>query len=197
MATPLAHSAVGLAFGLARFRPLEAGNPEARPGPAWRPLAVCVILANAPDVDYLFGLFAGRFNAFHQTVTHTGVWVAALALALWLLARGRRRTKPGWSFPFLLALLGSHLLLDWLTADYSPPAGLTIGWPWSDRIWHASVSLFPAPAKSGWASLASWHNLRVLAWEAALTLPLPALAWLIQSRRSGNSGSTGSRAAVD
>lgn len=180
MSSPVAHSLIGLALGLIRFLPRYRHWDEL-PGclrTLWRPLLFCVLLANAPDLDYLFGLFNGNLNYYHQTVTHTLVWICITALAIWAYGRLRERRTAYWSLGLLLALLGSHLLVDWLTVDCSPPIGLMLAWPFSDHLYHASFAFFPPPAKQTWADLWSLQNLRLVLVEAALTLPLViAVLW--------------------
>ncbi len=174
MPSPVGHSIIGLALGLAWRLP---------GGQTWRDLAraawsqrgwllLCVVLANAPDVDFLFGLARGNLNAWHQQATHTLAWTVLAAGLVWLLLRRRSVTLR--DFLFILALPLSHLLADLLCADTSPPVGLPLAWPFSEHYGHAPVSLFPAPAKASPADLVSWHNARVIAAELLLTLPLLA-----------------------
>ncbi|MCX6992787.1 MAG: metal-dependent hydrolase [Kiritimatiellaeota bacterium] len=174
MSSPIAHSLIGLALGLIRFLPHYrrwdelAGQFRA----LWRPLLFCVLLANAPDLDYFFGIFRGNVNYYHQTVTHTLIWIGVTALAIWAYGRFRERRASWLSLGLLLALLGSHLLADWLTVDCAPPIGLTLAWPFSDRLFNATWAFFPPPAKQTLAALWSLQNLRLVLVESAITLPL-------------------------
>ena len=104
MASPVAHSVIGLAMAILGW-PM-AGFPGAlwweglkRVWPIW---LACVILANAPDLDYLYGLPGGQLNAFHQTVTHTGIWCLSLILAVGLTDAGFHRRW--WPRVWILAL---------------------------------------------------------------------------------------------
>jgi len=174
MASPIAHSLIGLALGLIRFLPRYRCWDEltAQFHVLWRPLLFCMLLANAPDLDYLFGLFNGNLNTYHQTVTHTLIWVGMTALAIWAYGWLRERRASWLSLGLLLALLGSHLLADWLTVDCSPPIGLMLAWPFSDHLYHAAFAFFPPPAKQTWAAVWSLQNLRLVLMEMAITLPL-------------------------
>ncbi|MBI2437406.1 MAG: metal-dependent hydrolase [Lentisphaerae bacterium] len=188
MPSPLAHSLIGLAIGLARFLPRYRLVPElcGRLRSLRRELLLCVLLANAPDLDYFFGVFQGNLNRYHQTVTHTLVWIVAVALAIWAYGWLRKRPAPALSLGLVLALLGSHLLADWLTVDFSPPIGLMLAWPFSSELFHASFAFFPHPAKQTLAALWSFQNLRLLLVEAAITLPLVAgVVWLKHRRMPG------------
>lgn len=174
MSSPIAHSLIGLTLGLIRFLPRYRRMDELRGQlrALWRPLLFCMLLANAPDLDYFFGIFRGNLNYYHQTVTHTLVWIGVTALAIWAYGRFRERGALWLSFGLLLALLGSHLLADWLTVDCSTPVGLMLAWPFSDRLYHASFAFFPPPAKQTLADLWSFQNLRLVLVEAAISLPL-------------------------
>ena len=186
MPSPVAHSLIGLAIGLIRFLPRYRRWNElaAQLRVLWRPLLFCILLANAPDLDYFFGLFRGNANYYHQTVTHTLVWIGVLALAVWAYGWLRER-RASWLSPgFLLALLGSHLLADWLTVDCSPPIGLMLAWPFSDHFYHAAFAFFPPPAKQTLADLWSLHNLCLVLVETAITLPLVIIVLWFKRRWS-------------
>ncbi len=173
MSSPIAHSLIGLAIGLIRFLPRYCWNDlVARFHRLWRPLLCCVLLANAPDVDYLFGLGTGNLNSYHQTVTHTFIWTGGLVLAIWAYGWFKERRASWLLLSLLLVLLGSHLLLDWLTVDRSPPVGMMLAWPFSGRFYHAAFAFFPPAAKQTWAAVWSLHNLRLAMMEAMYTLPL-------------------------
>ncbi|MDP2988948.1 MAG: metal-dependent hydrolase [Kiritimatiellota bacterium] len=186
MSSPIAHSLIGLALGLIRFLPRYqrwdelAGQLRA----LGRPLLFCVLLANAPDLDYFLGIFRGNLNYYHQTVTHTLVWVGLTALAIWAYGRFRERRAVCWPIGLLLALLGSHLLADWLTVDRSPPIGLMLAWPFSDHLYHAAFAFFPPPAKQIWADLWSLQNLRLVLVETAITLPLVIIVLWFKRRQT-------------
>jgi hypothetical protein len=186
MSSPVAHSLIGLAIGLIRFLPRYRCWDEltAQFRALWRPLLFCILLANAPDLDYFFGIFRGNLNYYHQTVTHTLVWVGVTALAIWTYGRLREQRVAWLSLGFLLALLGSHLLADWLTVDRSPPVGLMLAWPFSDRFFHATWAFFPAPSKHSWAALWSLKNLRLVLVETAITLPLVLIVLWLKRRRT-------------
>ncbi|MDD5679079.1 MAG: metal-dependent hydrolase [Kiritimatiellae bacterium] len=185
MASPVAHSLIGLALGLIRFlsgyRSWDGLAGQFRA--LWRPLLFCVLLANAPDLDYFFGIFRGNANYYHQTVTHTLVWIYVLALAIWTYGWLRERRASWLSLGLLLALLGSHLLVDWLTVDRSPPIGLTLAWPFADHIYHAAFAFIPPPAKQNWAAVWSLQNLRLALVEMVITLPLVIIVLWFKRRR--------------
>jgi membrane-bound metal-dependent hydrolase YbcI (DUF457 family) len=182
MPSPVGHCVIGLALGLARLLP---GKFD------WRDLArqvwgqrgwflLCLVLAGAPDIDFLFGISRGNLNFYHQTGTHTLVWIALVSLSVWLLVWSRRHGRSAWGFCFILALTGSHLLADIFCVDKAPPHGIMLGWPLSKHYWLSPVPLFPAVAKRNWSDLWSWHNLGVIGVELAVTLPLVGAVLLWQ-----------------
>ena len=185
MPSPIAHSLIGLALGLIRFLPRyrHFGELNGQLRALWRPLLFCILLANAPDLDYFFGLIRGNLNYYHQTVTHTLIWIGVTALAVWAYGWLRERQASWLPFGLLLALLGSHLLADWLTVDCSPPIGLMLAWPFSDHLYHAAFAFFPPPAKQTLADLWSLPNLRLVLVETAITLPLVIVVLWRKQRR--------------
>ncbi len=200
MPSPVGHSIIGLAIGSAGLLPGAAD---------WRGLALqlwnargglllCVVLANAPDIDYLFGLPRGHPNFYHQQITHSLGWIAAVSLAVGLFAWSRRHERSARGFLFILALTGSHLIADYFCEDRSFPHGILIFWPFSDRHWTSPLALFPAAAKNSWSDLWSRHNAGVIAVEALLTLPLLAsvLLWKRRDRKEkwGSNGAKGGSA---
>jgi len=200
MPSPVAHSLIGLTLGCAWFLPHALD---------WRGLArqvwvqrgwllLCIVLANAPDVDYLFGIPRGNLNYYHQVITHTLGWIVSVSVCVWIFIRlapppacagtGQRhawnRGQTWLGFLFILAVTGSHLIADYFCADTSPPCGIMIAWPFSDRTWTSPVSLFPAPAKKTWADLWTRHNVWVVTMELLITLPLLVAVLLWKRRRS-------------
>lgn len=184
MASPVAHSIIGLAFGAAALIPRSEGVRaflrNARR--AWKTLLACAFIACAPDIDYIPGLFHGGFNRFHQQQSHSLAWVALLALAAWLAARARNPAAGPRAMAFLLALALSHLVIDLLTNDLSVPRGIMIAWPFSDRYLFLPFHVFPNMAKQDWSEMLSRRNFAVAVFEAAATLPFlaAAIAWNIR-----------------
>lgn len=131
MALCLAHATAGyLAYEI--LRP---------PGPH-RPLllAGAVVLANAPDLDFLPGLMLGQPFQFHRGITHTFLAVAVLAAFAALIAPRLPRPAPwgGWVV-FVAVAYGSHLLVDLVSMDTTPPEGTQMLWPFSDVYLYAPI----------------------------------------------------------
>lgn len=189
MPSPVAHSMAGLALTAALW------IPSLRPGrEGWRDLLGrpglwlgAVVLACLPDLDYLPGLLAGDFNAYHHLATHSLLWAALSGTGIVLVAAAARAY---WSARFalwVLLLIGSHLAMDMLTADGRAPYGIPLAWPWSWEAFQFGWQPFAAFQKKDWQDLWQWANVRVLARELALTVPFLA-GVLFWKRRSTNGG---------
>src|SRR5882762_4278819 len=111
----LAHSLVGLVAA-------KAGLEKLSPGAT----SVCIVAANAPDLDFLSALFGDRWTVlhYHRGITHSLVGMFLLALIIpsvfWagdrLLSRARERPgRLNFRALVLVALVvgATHPLLDW------------------------------------------------------------------------------------
>lgn len=131
MALPLVHAAAGyVAYEMCRPAGAHRGG--------W--LVAAMLLANAPDVDFLPGLVVGEPDAFHRGITHTlaAALMATVAAALWARCAGGAVGRTA-----LLAAVawGSHLVVDFVSADVVAPHGGPFLWPLSDGYWIAAEPL--------------------------------------------------------
>ncbi|MCU1267519.1 MAG: hypothetical protein JWM21_3837 [Acidobacteria bacterium] len=132
----LAHSLVGLAAA-------KAGLEKLSPGAT----AVCILAANAPDLDFISAISGDRWTVlhYHRGVSHSILGTLLLALAIPALfclidrfvSRSRDRSRR-FRFKGLLvaSLLASatHPLLDW-TNNY----GVRPLLPWSDKWFYGDL----------------------------------------------------------
>ncbi len=181
MPSPVAHGVIGLALGAVAL--LEPGDARGLVRQAWRKRwALCgaVLLAQAPDVDYLPGLLTGDLNAYHHHLTHTAGWCILVSVGCWLALRAWRAATRLAVLGWCLLLTGSHLLADWLTADARPPIGIMALWPFSDAHYLSPATIFMRMHKRDLADLWQVHNLAAVGVELAWCLPLLALVcvWL-------------------
>ena len=171
MPSPILHTAVGLSMPLCL-------HPRGRPRTQTISLfTYSAIVSSLPDLDYLPGLAIGQLNAFHQGPSHSLVAVSAAALVLSAIPPLRRFLcipSPARFFAFTWSLLLLHLLLDIFTADFRPPIGIPLLWPFSSTPVHASFSpfLFPAWSKMALSDLLSPSNLRPILAETLSSLLL-------------------------
>src|SRR3954470_21657864 len=120
MPSPIGHLIIGAALG-------PAITPDKTRMVAW-----CAVLAAAPDLDLLF-------PGTHRTVTHSvGAVIAVTVVTIVsILVTGkvtgvRPGVRPRVRYLIAVALIlafTSHLVLDWLGADPTPPNGLQLFWP--------------------------------------------------------------------
>jgi membrane-bound metal-dependent hydrolase YbcI (DUF457 family) len=184
MPTPAGHAIAGLATAWFAER---TGGKRLR---LFGVLALaCVFAAVIPDIDILFHS--------HQTYTHSiGAAVISGGVAgaiAWVLARRRRPAAAGSSYrgprPIFVAVsvtiaYGTHIVLDWLAIDTSPPLGLMALWPFSTRFYLSGANLFFGVSRRYWKpDEFIVGNLKAMAWEMVVLVPIVALAWWVRSKR--------------
>jgi membrane-bound metal-dependent hydrolase YbcI (DUF457 family) len=133
---------------------------------------ICAGLGAAPDLDLLF--------ITHRTVTHSvgAVIVVALVAAALAARAGRPIVRVA---GMCAAAYGSHLLLDWLGVDRYPPLGIQLLWPFSREWYISGLDLFRQTARQRiFARGPMMVNLRAVAQEIAILLPVLAVLWLIR-----------------
>jgi membrane-bound metal-dependent hydrolase YbcI (DUF457 family) len=153
--------------------------------PDWRRAAVFAMLGALPDIDLLFHA--------HSTYTHSLGATLLVGLVAWLLLRvrdgdgDRGSDREGTSRAIVAlacgAAYGSHVLLDWLGTDTSPPFGITALWPFSSAYFYSGIDLFPAADRRYWLPGFWQRDLTAVAWELILLLPLTLVVlWLRTAR---------------
>ena len=183
MASPIGHALAGIA--VAWGADIVPGNRAWRIAPAsasWYERAgngltlACAALAAAPDLDLLFG-------RFHRTMTHSILSVAAVA-AIAALIVTRTRVSPSARTRIVImcaAAWGTHLLVDWLSADQSVPRGIQLLWPFDDRWFISGWDLFVGSERHQLFSAATMRrNVEAIAQEIALLMPIVAVLWLVR-----------------
>ncbi len=156
---------------------------------AWRRAALFAGLGALPDIDLLFHA--------HSTYTHSLGATLLAAIVAWLLLRardrdgehahGRERARHGTSRAIMAiacgAAYGSHVLLDWLGTDTSPPFGITALWPFSSAYFYSGLDLFPAADRRYWLPGFWQRELTAVMWELILLLPITLVVlWLRRAR---------------
>ncbi len=122
-------------------------------------------LGMLPDVDFLFGT--------HSTYTHSVGATLIVALAGLFLAPDRRTV-------FALAsgaAYATHILLDWLGDDTTPPIGIMALWPLTSDFYQSDLHWFMAITRRYWLPNFWSHNLMAMAREMGLLLPILLLVW--------------------
>ena len=168
--SPVGHMLGGLAAGwLVAGR---AGSPLDRPPaargwrpgwvpPWWRQAALLGGLGAAPDLDLLAGT--------HSTYTHS---VGAVALAFVVALLWTRAPRLAGA---AAAAWGSHILLDWLGRDTTPPIGIMALWPFTDAYYQSPFFVFMAISRRYWQPGFLAHNTLAALREVLILLPIAAL----------------------
>jgi inner membrane protein len=159
MPSPVGHALGGMIAGW--------GAAGRRPWPAWvRQAIVFAVVGILPDLDLLFGAHSGP--------THSVGAAAIVAVMAWGLSGFRARPAVVIA---IFAAYGSHIFLDWLADDTSPPLGIMALWPFSHEYFMSPVAVMPAISRRYWLPGFWGHNLRALLFEIVVLLPIAALVW--------------------
>jgi membrane-bound metal-dependent hydrolase YbcI (DUF457 family) len=133
---------------------------------------LCAGLAASPDLDLLV--------QHHRTVSHSVGAVAMVGLVA-ALASARGKWPAGRVSAMCAAAYATHLLLDWLCADYTPPYGLQMLWPFSNAWYISGWEVFRRTARlQVFTPSVIRINTLAIAQEVAILLPLLAALWLIR-----------------
>ena len=147
----------------------------------WREGALFGALGAAPDLDLL--------ARAHSTYTHS-VGAAAIVAALAYVLRGSRPAR--WAIACGLAT-ASHVLLDWLGSDTTPPIGIMALWPISPEFYQSPFCVFPAVSRQvGHWSFVS-VNTGAVVWEIVILVPLAILVGWWRDRRARSSAGANDR----
>lgn len=178
MATPLGHSLAGYAVA---FRSRRRD---------YHLIGLCIVMANAPDLDFLPGLLLGSPALYHQGITHSIVFGCILSLlTATVYACGGR--------PFLRILYFcscsylSHLVLDFVGPDGRPPYGIPLFWPFSKEHFISPIQVFwgmhhaSSSTASRWAwiqGIVSPYNVRAIIIEVIVIAPFVYFATLYSKK---------------
>jgi inner membrane protein len=180
MPSPVGHSIIAFTLYRVSARPHEPFG--------WRKLALYLVAANAPDLDFIPGLLIGQPDRFHHGASHSIAFAVLFALVFGLLSHIMKIDSVRSSLPILFGLYLSHLGLDCLSIDTSAPYGMPLFWPVSDTYYKAAVGVLPDIRRCNssnyfFASLFSLHNLRSVCLELLLFLPPAFFATALKGRR--------------
>jgi membrane-bound metal-dependent hydrolase YbcI (DUF457 family) len=177
MPSPIAHALGGVAVAwgadLLPGRPSGPYAPGVLHAATSRIALTCACLAALPDVDLLLPIT-------HRTVTHSFAAVAAIGVLMIIAAgvTGKVTTKIALMY---MAAYASHLLLDWLQADPTPPFGLQLLWPVSSTWFISGWSVFRATERRHFLELATMErNAVAMLQEFAILAPAMAVLWLVR-----------------
>jgi hypothetical protein len=167
MPSPIGHALGGAAVAL--IADLWPGRPVER----LRFPLTCAGLAAFPDVDLLLPIV-------HRTMTHS--LVAVVLTTIIAAAVTGKVTAFRWRVALTCgAAYASHLLLDWLQTDPTPPSGLQALWPLSSTWFISGWDVFRATERRHlleWATMRS--NALAVVQEIAILGPVVVGLWLVR-----------------
>ena len=119
--------------------------------------------------------------------THSVAAVTLVGAGAWLL---RRERGARWATA-CAAAIASHILLDWLGSDTTAPIGIMALWPFSSDFYQSPFFVFPAVSRrfGQWSFVT--QNLRAVAWEIAILVPITALIAWTRGGRTGHGPGAG------
>lgn len=163
MPSPLAHALAGATVGWSIVPAFPGRGVQ-----PWREGLLFAALGMAPDLDLLVGAHSGPTHGVGAAL------IVALAVAAWT-KQGRLGVAAGVAY-------ASHILLDWLGSDSSPPIGIMALWPFTGGHYESDLHVFHAISRRYWLPGFWAHNLRAVAWELLILAPLAMLVWVIKAR---------------
>ena len=179
MPSPVGHALAGVA--VAWGADLVPGRRAWRIAPAdacWYRKAgdgltvVCLALAAIPDADLL--------TSSHRTFSHSISSVVVVALVAAVAAAWAHRPVvriAGMSG----AAYASHLFLDWLGVDTTPPEGIQVFWPFAHAWFISGFDLFRATERENlFSAQAFWTNVLAVTQEIVLLAPVLVALWLVR-----------------
>jgi LexA-binding, inner membrane-associated putative hydrolase len=193
--SPIAHGLAGVAAGWIVDPP-----PHGDRSAAWIRVALFVAAGVAADLDLLAGAHSGPTHGLGAAVlVGVAVWVCSAGLQASQSGHdvdGKAGLKASATRRFALAVAAayaSHTLLDWLGSDTRAPVGIMALWPFSRDYYESRLHVFMAISRRYWLGEFWTYNLRALARELVILLPLVAAVVLFRRRAGRASGGPPSR----
>ncbi|MGH9461865.1 MAG: metal-dependent hydrolase [Vicinamibacteria bacterium] len=174
MPTPVGHALGGLAAYL-------AAPPGKRAHKDWTLLGGTLLAALLPDLDLAIGPLAGR--SYHHYFTHSlGFSVLVAGIAFWAMRR-MGRASAGRDALVIASGYLSHIFLDMLTKDTTPPFGVQLFWPLADAFLISPVTVFSDVWRGSLAVTFGLHNWLAMGRELLVLVPVVGLFWWLHGRR--------------
>jgi membrane-bound metal-dependent hydrolase YbcI (DUF457 family) len=145
-------------------------------------LGATLLAALLPDLDLAIGPFAGR--SYHHYFTHSLGFSVLFAGFTYLAMRRLGRVSPRRDALVIASGYLSHILLDMLAKDTTPPFGVQLFWPLADAFLISPVTVFSDVWRGSLALLFSLHNWLAMGREILLLVPVVGLLWWLRRRRA-------------
>ena len=154
----------------------------------WALLAISVAMAELPDIDFLFGFLTNEPNKYHHGFTHSFMFVIVIGLLVAVVTSWRNRSQFGRHALLFTGAGISHIVLDSLAKDTTPPYGAPIFWPFTDKFYISPVIVFSDMHRASdsarfFPSMFTLHNLMTVTREVLILLPLIVLIYVLNKRR--------------
>jgi hypothetical protein len=148
-------------------------------------------LGALPDIDLLFGAHSGPTHSVGAAIV-VGVTAFVIASGLTALSvhdslpdtTARRALRPGRLALACAAAYASHVLLDWLGRDSSPPIGIMALWPASRDYFESAFHVFMPISRrfeQGWTLV--FQNALAFCREMIILIPILLLVCFFRLRR--------------
>lgn len=179
MPSTVGHALAGAAAAWAAD--LVPGRRAWRTGPAassWYRRAgngltlTCAALGTIADADLLLHV--------HRTFSHSigAVMFVGLFAAVLAANAGLPIVRVG---GMCASAYGTHLLLDWMAVDRSPPYGIQALWPFSDAWYISGWDLFRQTQRRQFLTLAALRtNVLTVLQEILLLAPVLVVLWSVR-----------------
>lgn len=169
MGSPVGHSLAGYILYLAY-------NKNCKLLGDWKRIILYLFFANAADLDFIPGIFIGDANRFHHGISHTLGFSLLFAFIMYMIPRFRTKKD----FAIFFSLYFGHIVIDFLTGDSSTPFGVMLFWPFTQKYYISSFSLFSGIHHLFLSDLFDLHNIKAIAWEAVVFLFIIALLTFVR-----------------
>lgn len=147
-------------------------------------LLFSVFIANLPDVDMLPGLLIGDIRSFHHQGMHSVTAAVLAGLLAAILAGQWKLNSMVWGL-WGGSIYFSHVFLDLLVNDPSPPFGAQLLWPFSKAYFISPLTPFARfdyfdPELGMLRAVFTLDNFGTVLREVILMTPLIGLTWYIR-----------------
>lgn len=178
MSSPFAHT-----LGAYSFLVTAAPQFVSKKKLHWMAWLGAAALGSLADADFVIAHFTTHAALRHHYFSHSIPFALAFTLCTYVILRIAGNTRPlAWS---LLIGIGysTHLLLDFVTDDKSPPIGIPLLWPLTSEHFISPRNIFLAIHRGSISTLFGTHNLLAILKEFVIMSPVAFLAWHIAKKR--------------
>src|SRR3954462_15476876 len=171
MPSPIAHALAGALAGWT-----VAPAPQSARRAAVRRVAAFGAAGMAADLDLLVGAHSGPSHGLGAALI--------VGVVSWVILRRANASGTTARACALAIAYASHTLLDWLGTDSSPPIGIMGLWPFSHAYYESPWHVFMAISRRYWLPEFWTANLRALARELIILVPIGLIVLTVRGRFS-------------